>query len=863
MAEPTSISIDTPDETKALVRIDPQAAGLETTASDDPTPDAPAKPKAQDQQEDADAAERMSGRITEALKEVRRQFLIADSAEYNAYLRRITRAFETFKNNLYILYNDAIGTSDTITQILNAQNVQTDNQVDLYQYNDNIYQMLGLTLISALGEDLPKCRYQPTDAENEADILIAQKASLIQANNERKNGIAALQKKELLYFWCTGSYFKYTRNVVDANRAGVTRKPIVAMKPTEGAPARYICPECQTSTPEADMNRRPLAPGQSPLALGGDQGTGDGEPDEDDQQLACPQCGAQMGDADWHEPFQVDMPQRVGEKVIPNSMCAIDVYSGASVRINPKAEELYDSKYLDLSGEIDAGTVRAAYPDFWEAIGANKAEATDPSDQQGVTVRRRIASPSGTDTAVATTLNGTYSRTWLQPEAFNILDDRELAGDLTRLFPTGAKLVLWSNDLVLDAVPDKMMDHWTMARTIKGLGAYPFGIGDAALDIQARINDTANTIHAYMDRLAFGTVLADAEQIDVDRLTDKPLFPGNFTEVYRKDESGMLDKRLDELLYQPQFHIDSHIFQYQPQLIQLAQMIAGVQPQTFGGSDPNVQTAAGQAQMLKQAMGRMKLFWDQIREEHAAAAENSVRCTIENMDEQMRIVTESDVDNSYQTIVLLKSQLVGDFMAYPETEEGLPTSYQEMQAQLIQLLEQAQKNPFLQGVLSEPDTMKLVARYILPYGAKMPGDAERARIKTVVQMLSKSQPRIVPPPPMPAPMPGQPMPAPPQPTLAPSIPPAPDYDDMGMIVEIATTWLQENWQASTTPGFQNVLLFMKAAKSMATLNAIKMQQAAASALPPPPAAGSGPKPQGQLPPPGAGPGPAPGAMPVH
>jgi hypothetical protein len=93
--------------------------------------------------------------------------------------------------------------------------------------------------------------------------------------------------------------------------------------------------------------------------------------------------------------------------------------------------------------------------------------------------------------------------------------------------------------------------------------------------------------------------------------------------------------------------------------------------------------------------------------------------------------------------------------------------------------------------------------------------------------------------------------------------PASDYDDMGMIVEIATKWMQKNWQLAGSPGFENVRLFMKVAKTMATQNAIKMQQAAASALPPPPAAGSGPKVPHRLPPPGAASGPAPGAQPVQ
>jgi hypothetical protein len=264
-----------------------------------------------------------------------------------------------------------------------------------------------------------------------------------------------------------------------------------------------------------------------------------------------------------------------------------------------------------------------------------------------------------------------------------------------------------------------------------------------------------------------------------------------------------------------------------------------VQPQTFGGSDPNVKTMGGRAQALRTAMGRMKLFWDGLREEHAAAAENSVRCTVDNMDEQMRVVVQGDVENSFETIVLLKSQLVGDFLAYPESEEGLPTSYDEMQAQLMQLVEAASKNPFLNSVLAEPDTKKLVARYLLPYGAKMPGDAERARLKTIVQHLAKAKPQQG----APMPPPQQGMPPQPGPML-PSILPSPDYDDFNMAVEIATTWLQENWQTSETPGFQNVLLFMKACKQMATTQALKMQAQQAALAPPPP---------GGAPPPGAHP----------
>jgi hypothetical protein len=66
--------------------------------------------------------------------------------------------------------------------------------------------------------------------------------------------------------------------------------------------------------------------------------------------------------------------------------------------------------------------------------------------------------------------------------------------------------------------------------------------------------------------------------------------------------------------------VDANIYSYGDSLVMLAQLLSGVQPQVFGGSDPNVQTKGGQAQMLNTALGRLALFLDQTREEHAARA---------------------------------------------------------------------------------------------------------------------------------------------------------------------------------------------------------------------------------------------------
>lgn len=789
-----AMTVTLPNDVQSIVNVNPAMLGQQKPI-DQYTASQPQLSKTKEELQSRGITEEMC----EDLKEIRRQYIEGDSPKRQAYLRRAMRGFETFKNNPYALWNEGTSGMDTLDEIISALDPDGSQEPDMYQYNDNIYQMLGLTLISALSADVPKCRYQPTDAENESDIRIAEKASIIQAYNERRNNVKSLQKKELLFLWCTGSYFTYTRNLVDADRAGTTNIPVTGMAPHQMSPNRYICPDCGQAQPETD----------------------DMSPDESPQ---CQDCGKQMGAGDWYPSESIMLPVKLGSQQVPNSMTAMDVVCGLNVSVQPDCEELYETPYLDFSIEADVGSVRSWYPGSYQEIQAGAYGDQATSDQMSTNARLTMTAPSGTRLMNQRAHSGTYSRCWLQAKAFNLLDNQDRAETLRKAFPSGCRINLWAGETVLDVVPEKMVDRWTDCRTIKGTGMYPIAIGDAALDVQERINDTANTVHAYMDRMAYGTLLYDSDFIDGDEFARKALTPGNATGVHRIDESGTRVP-LSELMFQPHQSIDGHIFQYSQQLVMLMQMIAGVQPQSYGGSDPNVQTASGQAQMLHQAMGRMQLFWDQIREEHAARAVNSVRCTIDNMDAQMKIVVQGDTDDSPQTVKLLRQELTGDFMAYPESDEGFPASYGEVQARIMQLLTMGQKSPVIAAMMSDPDTQKVVARYILPDQITLPGDAERARMKELMVVLSQSGPNVHPPPPQAMQAAQQQGAPPPQPMVLPSIMPSPDYDDMQAATIIAKTWCQKNWRISNTPGFQNVLAFLKICAHQAQQQQIQQQLA--------------------------------------
>lgn len=755
--------------------------------SQDPTTD---DPQLETGEEKA-ARQKLDERCQQALIEVRRIFKKQYQPKRSRFITETMRAFEAFRGNTYALLNDQSAALDTINQLMQGFLGRGDDP-QLYAHNDNIYQAFGMIYIAALMVDLGKVRYQPADATEDEDLEIAKKASVIHAYNERKNDIVSLQQLELLYLWLCGSYFTYVRYVIDQKEAGTSTEPQIEMRPVKVMPDGYNCPKCGAFTNETKM---------SMFSSG----------------LRCPNCATQLSQKDWFEGPQMDMPMKVGEREVPNGMTAFDVVCGLMIDSNPDAMKLKDTEMLDYTIDLSVAKVRSAYPAMYKQITPSTgADASIDADmaRQG---RAGMTTPGSNNRPINTEGLTTYSRCWLTPEAFNALDDEDIAKELGKRYPSGCKLVLSGDETFLDAKDESLLDHWTWCGTIKGLGLYPPAAGKSGLDVQERVTGAINKIDAYMDRVAFGTMLFDADYVDGEALGNKVLTPGNLTGVKRTDEESGERVPLGELFHQMTFQIDSEIYKYPDQLTQRAQFLLGVMPQVFGGSDKNVQTAEGQEQALNTALGRLKQYINQMRTEKAARAQISVKTSIENMDEEVRIVTEGETQGSWQTIRILKAELTGEFFCYPETDEGFPATYAEIQTRIMQMLQQNQKMPFVASLLSDPDVAAVVAHYLLPEEIELPDEEQRAKIKSVLHELLQDSRGPIP----------RPNPANPQgpPIVIPTILPEPNVDDPAMCQRLAKKCLLKNWkqQASNPKGYANVLAYLTISAQMA-----KEQQAEAA-----------------------------------
>jgi hypothetical protein len=717
-------------------------------------------------------------------------------------IRKVSRAFEYTKGNQLISL-DPNNTSwfDPIEEAIAHANaigaVGGTVGVNVGQYCDNIYQMLLLSFIAALSPNVPKTRFWPGNAENEQDLATAKAASNLEAYVERVNNIKGMQKQELMHLFNGGCYFVYNRWLRDEDRAGSKKIPVFAPKPTKLFDDVYICPDCGADTPAALIQQHGIKP-------------------------TCQACGAQLSESDFHEGVTADLPQQVDIKDVPNGQLVETVYGTMNVDAAPYANELRETPILDLEEEIDIAYLRASFPKAWELFkesappGTNSG--TDEEDQSRL-ARKRVFETYGRNSGLGER-RCTYSRCWIQPEAFNSLDKREDAERLRKAFPKGCVVMSVNGEHFLDARAERLTERWTHCATLKGLGLYAFAVGDPAMDIQDRINDNANIIHEHMDKHGSPPVLVDDEAIDTDAMNGKSMPAGTLVPIKRKNNVP-----LSEVVFQPKFTTDANIYSYQSTLIQLAQLITGVLPQIFGGSDPNVKTAQGQNQMLNTALGRLGLFWDNIREEHSQRAEIAVKiCSTSMTEDTISVVQSPDSESGYANETIYLDQLQGEIKAYPETDQGFPMTYGEMRDRIEKMLMEAADNPVIQRIFDPPTNQKLAMMYVGPPGMQLPDDAGRSKFKQVIDRLAKEEP-----------IEGQ-NPVTGEPMMLPTILPDRDFDDMELLTVVAKEWGERNFQVAETfpAGYENVRAYLRLASAFATMNAAAQAiQANAASAPAP------------------------------
>jgi hypothetical protein len=727
-------------------------------------------------------------------------------------IRSVLHARENFVGNQYISFDPQnFQWFDPLDEMLNQTSEEED--LGIYRYVNNVYQMLGLSFVAALCPQVPKARWMPADAEEYADCATAKAGSKAQEIIERQNRIRAMLKLELLDLWTDGCYFKYTRFLVDEARAGLRKVPIKQMVPVQ-VPDRFICPQCDSMTPANEMAMFT-------------------EP-------RCAQCGYQMTPSDFYPADTMEVPQVTSYQEMPNGMVAQTVYGALNVTVAPYAQQLSSCPMLRLDEETDIAGIRASYSDRWDDITTNASSGNAETEAERA-ARQYVMNATGGRNNMTSAMLPTLSRTWLQPVAFSKLDDKIMASALSAKFPKGVKVV-HLGQVVLETVEERMLDRWTWCGTIEGYGMYPPAVGDAALQVQSQINDVRNIIMEWIDRAACAQQFVNESMIDTRKINGKANLPGTITGVRAKDPTNM--QALSNAFYQVQATIDPRVFEWANALMEFAQLVSGVLPQVFGGTQADVKTFSGQRQQLNVAIGRLSLFWEQCSDEHADAAAKAVRCAARNYNEDMLNVISGGPEN-YRNEYIHIDELQGEVRVTSQVDGGIPSGYAEIRDRLTTMFENAAQNEVLARILDDPTNMKVAFDYLGAPGMVMPGTPLRDKVLQVLDMLVQSAPTQQ------VSTVAGPMGSQPQQVSVdiPSIAPDPDFDidDLGTAKQTVKDWANKNWRMSLEPKYQAGWLNMKAYyRMLVTMQSqMEMQQAAQAAAAAGPSGGAGASPGGK------------------
>ncbi len=496
-------------------------------------------------------------------------------------------------------------------------------------------------------------------------------------------------------------------------------------------------------------------------------------------------------------------------------MVAMTLYSPLMVDSAPYAKNLRETPILNVDEEVDLSSLRASYPEQWESLKGSLGPMLSEAQNERM-ARQMIYSEEGSQSSFIQDMMPTLSRTWIQPWAFNAVDDKNTALKLKEIFPRGCLLVN-VGDLFLEARDARLTDEWTWAGTVQEtFGLYPPAVGDAAIPVQERINDASNITHEYMNRIAAGIVLYNSNLIDGEAFHGKSMAPGMLNGVKMKQTASAMGNRLEDAIVQIKAEIDANIYSYQQQLVFTAQLISGTPPQVFGGAgDPHIETKGGQEQQLSTAMGKLSLFWDNIREEHAQAAEVAVECAQANMTDDL-ISVIADQTGEYRNQYVRLDELQGSVHALPETDQGFPMSASEMRDFWMNMIQQAEKNPFAQSVMEDPANQEQAAQTVGVPGLVVPGRDMRNKVLRILDVLMEQKPVAAGPL---HPQTGKSL------IELPSIQPDKTLDDMDVIVKTVRHWAQKNFdkQHEAPDGFRNVVLYYKLAVQYGTEQAQKQQ----------------------------------------
>ena len=587
-------------------------------------------------------------------------------------------------------------------QAANYGDVNIDD-MPRFEFVTNIYQARGLMTIAAIAGAPPRVRFFPNDADEENDIETAEARTKLTKLIERWNPVQKLLQEEAYHAWTGGFIAWWTRYVADGEKYGVDSVQLLSQG-SQDVDESIVCPKCGWSAPASQAE--PPVP--------------------------CPQCGTPLTEENITSEEPIPVPEDSEQQEIPKGRQVISIYGALNCCRPQKTNEQSQFHYFGLEDEIHYSTLRAAFPEQADKIKPGLNLGSDDVFERNA----RLSVAENTKLLTQTGANQmnlcTFVRCWFRPTAFWMIDDKEQRQKLLDAFPRGCR-VEFTGTVYCRSAAESMDDAIVTCHAMPGRGQHRPSIGQSMLSIQDRVNTFSN-IEAETYEYGIPITYRASDTWDSNADEDQRAAPGLEVEVALRPNE-VIGNRIMQLRADS---VSPDMYQHTNELIgPISDQLSGTYPALTGaGAEQGAPDTLGQQAMQRdQAMGRMGIFYVNLKQAHADIMTLSCRCFEAHAEGEVKVpVLGASGDFESESVDV--SALEGEAEAYPEGDENYPVLWNQQRATLMQVMD----SPYGSQLVQDPENAELIVKLIGIQDLKVPGiDSIRKQLKEIAELTKMPQ----------------------------------------------------------------------------------------------------------------------------
>ena len=686
-------------------------------------------------------------------------FQYMEARKSEAYYRGIQYIYPVLVGGMVTDWNPVSGGLD--------YNQTPEEREAQYDYCLNVIRGDGRKFIAVLGQRGPNVKGQARREDDDAGVRRARRADQASTYLRSQWSPERVQRQLALSLWKNGTTFAYTPWVADGDKYGVVNEPVIEAQLVPGDAPFYGCIQCGTEVPQADAGQPPHC--TNPL---------------------CPIPGGYMFQPqDLRTPGPVSIPVITGMKPYPKGCVEMHIATIFEVTVPFYCKSLKDAPWLWYEYEEHKGKLMAAFPQLKSLIGEEEWNGSDNTglSSQGRLARELASSPTG---AFVTPRKNRwcYSRFWLRPAMYELIQNESLRALMYQRCPDGAKITR-VQDHVVAVDPEKLDDVWACCKPDTSEYIFADPICKDYLPLQDVINDMFNLAEESFER-SIPWLIADPTVLDVLQVQKQRGKPGQIIPA----KAGVGSRLADSIFKAPVANIDPEVISWINTVHSSARENAGIIPAMWGGG-PEDTTARAAELRRNQALQQLDTVWNEMRDFWSGAYYNGVR--------QLARHAAPDGINLGQY-----EQTVGDFEDllgggwFFTTEEAMPQTWGQKRDLVMFILQAGPEAAAIFG-LQNPQNLAIVQEVLGLVGWKIPNLDARDKVLATIKQLLAGQPQ-------PGPNPGQQLP---------SIPPDQFEDDHMFVVSMLKEWAQteeaRTVKDSNPQGYANVIAWGQAHMQLA------------------------------------------------